>query len=284
MTEEIIPFIDNEISLIDELNLLYQRRLINKEKQKEIGIKRIALNNLEREKIFNKTGGLCHVCGTTLDVSLFEADHVKPLVSGGNDIIDNFLPACSKCNNYRWNYSPEEIQWILKLGVWLKTKIQNGNLTKNKVLEEFIQDEINRENRRKNPRKPYTPQVDYHDLLPIKGKFGSKTITYSEIKQANKIIEKYIEHFTIGQIDILNSKSFLITGETNVNRKDLENMIKKKGGIIKTSISKKLNYLIIGNFYGFSKIMKLNIINETENGLIRIILSKEFENTFANII
>lgn len=58
-------------------------------------------------------------------------------------------------------------------------------------------------------------------------------------------------------------------------------MIKEKGGIIRTSISKKLDYLIIGNFYGFSKITKLNHINENENGSIRIILSNEIENTFA---
>ena len=103
MTEEIIPYIDNKISLIDELNLLYQKRLINKEKQKDVGIKRITLNLLQREKVFNKTDGLCHVCGTKLDISSFEADHVKPLASGGNDIVDNFLPACSKCNNYGKN-------------------------------------------------------------------------------------------------------------------------------------------------------------------------------------
>lgn len=34
------------------------------------------------------------------------------------DSADNFLPAHSTCNNYRWDYLAEEFELILKLGVW----------------------------------------------------------------------------------------------------------------------------------------------------------------------
>jgi hypothetical protein len=33
------------------------------------------------------------------------------------------LPAHSTCNNYRWDYLPEEFQYILKLGVWASTQM-----------------------------------------------------------------------------------------------------------------------------------------------------------------
>ena len=33
------------------------------------------------------------------------------------------ISSCPSCNKLRWHYSPEEIQVVLKLGVWAKTKI-----------------------------------------------------------------------------------------------------------------------------------------------------------------
>ena len=38
--------------------------------------------------------------------------------------MDNYLPAHAVCNNYRWFYGAQECQWILKLGVWLRTQIE----------------------------------------------------------------------------------------------------------------------------------------------------------------
>jgi hypothetical protein len=34
------------------------------------------------------------------------------------------LPAHALCNNYRWDYTAEEFQHVLKLGVWLRTQIE----------------------------------------------------------------------------------------------------------------------------------------------------------------
>ena len=120
MKNDLIPYINDIDILVNEFNQLYQNRLHNKQKSKNFKRKKTTLTESQREKIFEKTGGLCHVCGCNLQLNAFEADHVKPYSQGGTDITDNFLPSCSQCNSYRWNYSPEEIQWILKLGVWLK--------------------------------------------------------------------------------------------------------------------------------------------------------------------
>lgn len=38
--------------------------------------------------------------------------------------LDNYLPAHTLCNNYRWNYGCEEFQLILKLGVWPRAQIE----------------------------------------------------------------------------------------------------------------------------------------------------------------
>lgn len=278
MKQNSIPYIDNENTLIEEFNNLYQKRLIKKEYNKEFNeTKRIVLSNAQRQRVFDKTDGLCHVCGIKLERDNFQADHVKPFSSGGIDIVDNFLPACSQCNNYRWDYSPEEMQWILKLGVWLKTEIQKKSLEGLNALPKFVKDEIKREKRRKNPRIPKTVNIDFKDLLPVKGRldFGAKATTYSEIENARKIIEKYLITDINSSDDFFCSKSFLITGETNVDREMLERFIIAKGGTIKTSVSKTLDYVIIGNFYGYSKLTKLQEINKENDKKISIILSNK---------
>ena len=88
-------------------------------------VKRHALPKKKREAVLAKTDGRCHVCGIELEVTSFHADHVKSHISGGAHAESNYLPSCSTCNNLRWHYSSEEIQVIMKLGRWLKSKIIN---------------------------------------------------------------------------------------------------------------------------------------------------------------
>src|SRR5215471_5118043 len=58
----------------------------------------------------------------------WQADHVFPHSGGGSHAADNYLPAHALCNNYRWEYTSEEFQHILKLGVWLRTQIERKTL------------------------------------------------------------------------------------------------------------------------------------------------------------
>ena len=84
---------------------------------------RKSLSRTEREQIFAKTAGRCHICGGLIDGE-WEADHVFSHSLGGQHEVGNYLPAHPICNNYRWFYGTEEFQWILKLGVWLRTQIE----------------------------------------------------------------------------------------------------------------------------------------------------------------
>jgi hypothetical protein len=68
---------------------------------------------------------------------------------GGEHAEDNYLPSCATCNNYRWHYSPEEIQIILKLGVWAKTKIINDADLGSIMANEFVTYEMGVRRRRK---------------------------------------------------------------------------------------------------------------------------------------
>ncbi len=77
--------------------------------------KRVALTRAERATVLSKTNRRCHICGGEIEGADWEADHVFAHSAGGVHSLDNYLPAHSLCNNYRWHYDAEEFQWILKL-------------------------------------------------------------------------------------------------------------------------------------------------------------------------
>ena len=55
----------------------------------------------------------------------------------------------SICNHYRWHYDAEEFQWILKLGVLLRTQIERGTTIGQEVGQKFCDHELRRAGRRK---------------------------------------------------------------------------------------------------------------------------------------
>ena len=129
------------------LQLLHKERLSNKQKIKAFAHRRVALSKAEREAIRLKTDSRCHICGGQV-LNNWQADHVLSRSGGGIHSVDNYLPAHRLCNNYRWDYLPEEFQEILKLGVWLRTQIEKETKVGCVAAGKFLQNEKGRVNRR----------------------------------------------------------------------------------------------------------------------------------------
>ena len=108
------------------LKALYLKRKKVKSNNKVLKARRRKLSVDERGEILKKTGDKCHICGGVVNCK-WEAAHILALSGGGHHSVDNYLPAHQLCNNYRWDYLPEEFQEILRIGVWLRTQIQNKN-------------------------------------------------------------------------------------------------------------------------------------------------------------
>lgn len=85
---------------------------------------------------------------------MWHADHVLAHSTGGRSDIDNYLPAHALCNNYRWDFSEEEFQHILKLGVWVRSQIERRSTLGMAVATKYLAYERARERRRKSPRGP----------------------------------------------------------------------------------------------------------------------------------
>ncbi len=114
----------------------------NRKESKVKDVKRKALSKKQREAVWAKTDGRCHMCGIEIDINNFHADHVKSHITGGVHAENNYLPSCSTCNILRWHYSPEEIHLILKLGRWVKTKMVNDDEEGLKLAREFVAHEM----------------------------------------------------------------------------------------------------------------------------------------------
>lgn len=112
---------------------------------------RSSLSQRQRDEIFAKTAGHCHICGGYIGSERWQADHVLAHSGGGEHRLDNYLPAHALCNNYRWDYLSEEFQLIMKLGVYAKTQIERDTPLGLTIREAFCRYELQRAARRKNP-------------------------------------------------------------------------------------------------------------------------------------
>jgi len=112
--------------------------------------RRLALKQDEREEILTKTGRRCHLCGGRITGDDWQADHVLAHGRGGEDLVDNYLPAHSVCNNYRWHYGAEEFQWILKLGVFMRTQIERKTTIGQEAGGKFVKYDCRRYERSAN--------------------------------------------------------------------------------------------------------------------------------------
>jgi hypothetical protein len=133
------------LRLTRRFSKLHQER--KKRHVKNRGIRRGHLSAVQRAKILASTGGRCHICGGRIRVK-WQADHVLSHSSLGQHSVENCLPAHHLCNNYRWDYSPEEFQWILKLGVWVRTQIERATPLGSVVRDNFHEYELRRHGRR----------------------------------------------------------------------------------------------------------------------------------------
>jgi 5-methylcytosine-specific restriction endonuclease McrA len=136
-------------ALVARLRTLRARRRRQHDKSAEERRRRAALTPAQRTRILSKTDGRCHLCGGRI-ADDWHADHVLSHSGGGQHAEDNYLPAHKLCNNYRWDYVPEEFQWILKVGVWAVNEIQkeNPSAVGQDVAKGFIAKEQQRRRRR----------------------------------------------------------------------------------------------------------------------------------------
>ena len=64
-------------------------------------MKRRRLSAKERKQVYDMYGSRCAYCGVHITFRGMQIDHIKPLGIGGEDALENMLPACRSCNKYK---------------------------------------------------------------------------------------------------------------------------------------------------------------------------------------
>lgn len=74
--------------------------------------KRKPLTKEQRLAVKAKCNGKCAYCGIELS-DKFHVDHMDAFYRGGKCEMDNFMPACAKCNNYKLTSNVEEFRELI---------------------------------------------------------------------------------------------------------------------------------------------------------------------------
>ena len=145
------PLSSQATKLRERLRALRQSRRDRQATARLSPRRRQVLKRADRETVMQKTAGRCHICGGQVTTSDWQADHVLAHSGGGHHSIENYLPAHSLCNNYRWDYDAEEFQFVLKIGVWARREMERPTPLGDTMLSRFAGYERNRESRRRRP-------------------------------------------------------------------------------------------------------------------------------------
>ena len=211
----------------------------------------------------------------------------------GKKIVENFWKL--KLINYPQDIFNLDFSKIENLDGWGKLSVQNLkysiNQKKNISLERFIYSlgirHIGLENAKLLSKnfisfskfKNLSKQIDYEDMLNIDG-IGETQVNSiksffsneANIKVLNELEKVLIIKDAIQNIDdgLLNNKTFLVTGKLNgISRAEIKSLIEENAGKTISSVSKKLNFLIIGEKptkkkVDYAKQLKIKIIDQAE--------------------
>ena len=122
-------------------------------------------------------------------------------------------------------------------------------------------------------------QVDYEDMLNIDG-IGETQVSSIKSFFSNNVNKKVLNELenvllikdAVQNSDdgLLNNKTFLVTGKLNgISRAEVKSLIEENSGKTISSVSKKLNFLIIGEKptkkkVDYAKQLKIKVIDQAE--------------------
>ena len=211
----------------------------------------------------------------------------------GKKIVENFWKL--KLIKYPQDIFNLNFSKIENLEGWGKLSVQNLKYSidqkKNISLERFIYSlgirHIGLENAKLLSKhfvsfskfKNLSKQIDYEDMLNIDG-IGETQVSSIKSFFSNKDNKKVVNELenvllikdAIQNSDngLLNNKTFLVTGKLNgISRAEVKSLIEENSGKTISSVSKKLNFLIIGEKptkkkVDYAKQLKIKVIDQAE--------------------
>ena len=145
----------------------------------------------------------CFYCGEVLKNKKATMDHLYPQNMGGPTLVDNLVPACSKCNSEKSNLTLEEYQEFMKINRASAKKEYWKNISEKK-------EELRRAKKYQIPDEWICEKEISKIFLEIRLKEPTETQEY-------KKVEKYFKEYGYFQRPIIIDKNgFLLYGYYNV--------------------------------------------------------------------
>ena len=79
-----------------------------------MGTKRKALTKKEQQAVYDKYDGHCAYCGKKIEYKDMQVDHRVAIMHCGEDEMDNYMPACRRCNHYKRAASVEGFRMMIE--------------------------------------------------------------------------------------------------------------------------------------------------------------------------
>lgn len=124
----------------------------------------------------------------------------------------------------------------------------------------------------------------FEKQLKFKDKYAEiheRTLKEEKASEENK---DYLKRYQISEADFLDleieDKAFLFTGDLEIDRDVAKDFITNQGGVIKSSVTSKVDYVVVGKDFGWSKIQKIHKYNTEKNCDIKVITEKNFNLLF----
>ena len=99
----------------------------------------MAIKKSDRQKVYDKYGGRCAYCGKKIELKDMQVDHIVPkrawytgMTDDQIECIDNFNPACRRCNHYK---RAESLDTFRERIVTIQNRLRNEYLFK--VAEDY---------------------------------------------------------------------------------------------------------------------------------------------------
>jgi len=94
---------------------------------------------LNNPALFKRDSHVCLYCGETFGYRDLSRDHVTPVIQGGEDIWNNVVTACRRCNNHKAGRTPEQAAMELLAVPFIPTHAEYIFLQGRRVLSDQME-------------------------------------------------------------------------------------------------------------------------------------------------
>lgn len=94
---------------------------------------------LNNPALFRRDSHVCLYCGETFGYRELSRDHVTPVIQGGQDIWNNVVTACRRCNNHKAGRTPEQAAMQLLAVPFIPTHAEYIYLQGRRVLADQME-------------------------------------------------------------------------------------------------------------------------------------------------